>query len=506
MDDDIDEFHFKWQIENFAFAAHRTGQFMTSPGFCADILDETHWVLLLYPRGKSDQEYIDVAVQREFYDNGGDEIPVKCAIELEAVDYTLHQRVVSDTIVFRNNTSHIFRRFIKRKDLFKMKNTLLPSERLIIHCNLQRVPDTLVKDFIAVTKIGLKKSIFEWCIPKWSRIRLPEACDPDVTEAPYVTHVTFPNDVKPLFRLYLCRSRTEDVDLRLDVVELDPNLKTVLKSHITVLDDEKKEVFTVETIHQFNSVESLGSTCYSSSPLFPSSDVPDIATDVLTLQCILVIPTGAYHSNIRSVVLDSDEDEPKTVNTTDDSFKRDIENLFKEGKFCDVKLRAGGIEIPCHKFILFARSPVLNKMIDEIDEIDAELGVDNPTDTELDFDDLDGDTLKQMVQFLYTERIENIKYASALKLLAAAQKFQIWDLKEKCSEYLRASFTFENISVTIAAADLHNDHDLMECAFEYISKYWGEISTTKEWEAFIKEQPNLHRRVCQQLRSRKFNC
>ncbi|GFQ70083.1 hypothetical protein TNCT_244871 [Trichonephila clavata] len=455
MDDDIDEFHFKWQIENFAFAAHRTGQFMTSPGFCADILDETHWVLLLYPRGKSDQEYIDVAVQREFYDNGGDEIPVKCAIELEAVDYTLHQRVVSDTIVFRNNTSHIFRRFIKRKDLFKMKNTLLPSE-------------TTYNPLQSTEGTGHAGQRF---------------------------HSSDQN-----------RSRTEDVDLRLDVVELDPNLKTVLKSHITVLDDEKKEVFTVETIHQFNSVESLGSTCYSSSPLFPSSDVPDIATDVLTLQCILVIPTGAYHSNIRSVVLDSDEDEPKTVNTTDDSFKRDIENLFKEGKFCDVKLRAGGIEIPCHKFILFARSPVLNKMIDEIDEIDAELGVDNPTDTELDFDDLDGDTLKQMVQFLYTERIENIKYASALKLLAAAQKFQIWDLKEKCSEYLRASFTFENISVTIAAADLHNDHDLMECAFEYISKYWGEISTTKEWEAFIKEQPNLHRRVCQQLRSRKFNC
>ncbi|PRD32372.1 UNVERIFIED_CONTAM: mel-26 [Trichonephila clavipes] len=498
MYDDNEDFQFEWRIENFTFAAHRTGQFITSPAFCADILDETQWVLLLYPRGQKNEEYIDIAVKREAYDHGGDEMHIKCAVELEAVDSTHHERVESDTIAFRNNTSHVFLKFIKRSELFNMKDTLLPNDRLTIHCNLRRIQETSVKDLVAVTKIGLKKSVFEWCIPNWSRIQLPATCDPDVIEAPYITHVTFPSDAKPLFRLYLCRNRNEDVDLRLDIVKLDPNLKTVLKSHITVLEDEDKEAFTVETTHQFHSVESLGTTCYSSSPLFPSSDVPSMPNDVLTLQCILAIPTGSYQNTVQPVDLDSTEDEPKTDNSVDDCFKRDLENLLKEGKFCDVKLRAGGTEVPCHKFILFARSPVLNQMIDELDEMREE---DDPVETEIDFDDLDGDTLKQMVQFLYTERIENIAYDSALKLLAAAQKFKVLDLKERCSEYLRAAFSFQNIFATIAAADRHQDNDLMKYALEYISKYWREISTTKEWEAFIKEQPNLHRRVCQLLRS-----
>ncbi|GFY47140.1 hypothetical protein TNIN_7501 [Trichonephila inaurata madagascariensis] len=301
-----------------------------------------------------------------------------------------------------------------------MKDSLLPNDRLTIHCSLRKIQEPLLKDFVAVTKIGLKQSVFEWSIPNWSRIQLPATCDPDVVEAPYITHVTFPSDSKPLFRLYLCRNRNEDVDLRLDVVKLDPNLKTVLKSRITLLEDEDKEAFSVETTHRFDSVESLGATCYSSSALFPSSDVPNMLNDVLTLQCILAIPTGAYKSTIKTVDHDSTEDKPTTDNTVDDCFKRDLENLLKK--------------VP----------RVLNQMIEELDEMREE---GDPAETEIDFDDMDGDTLKRMVQFLYTERIENIEYTSMLKLLAAAQKFKVWDLKERCSEYLRADFPFR-ISLT----------------------------------------------------------
>ena len=77
----------------------------------------------------------------------------------------------------------------------------------------------------------------------------------------------------------------------------------------------------------------------------------------------------------------------------------------------------------CHKVILGARSPVFNAMF-----------VHNMTESQekkIDIEDLDIETVKDMLKYMYAGKIENLNTRSP-RLLEAADKYQLSELKEIC--------------------------------------------------------------------------
>ena len=101
----------------------------------------------------------------------------------------------------------------------------------------------------------------------------------------------------------------------------------------------------------------------------------------------------------------------------------DFNFLLESGTFSDVKIKCGGVELECHKVILGARSPVFHAMF-----------VHNMTESQekkIEIEDLDIETVKDMLKYMYAGKIENLNTRSP-RLLEAADKYQLSELKEIC--------------------------------------------------------------------------
>ncbi|GIX99919.1 protein roadkill [Caerostris extrusa] len=95
----------------------------------------------------------------------------------------------------------------------------------------------------------------------------------------------------------------------------------------------------------------------------------------------------------------------------------------------DVKLKTKTCSFPAHKFILSARSPVFKTMFSS--------DMRESTCDSVDIRDLEDDTVKRMLRFMYTADVVDLGWNSASDLYAAADKYEVLTLKEKCSSYLK---------------------------------------------------------------------
>jgi hypothetical protein len=69
--------------------------------------------------------------------------------------------------------------------------------------------------------------------------------------------------------------------------------------------------------------------------------------------------------------------------------------------------------------------------------------------------DIDGEVMLEMVRFMYTGKVENIK-DHAKDLLYAAEKYELKDLKKECLESLNLNLELDNVPQTLVLADRYN--------------------------------------------------
>ncbi|GFT72550.1 hypothetical protein NPIL_353321 [Nephila pilipes] len=162
------------------------------------------------------------------------------------------------------------------------------------------------------------------------------------------------------------------------------------------------------------------------------------------------------------------------VDDLDECYGGEIENLVMEGESPDVKLKTDNVVISCHKTIVCTRSPVICELLGFLDDDGKDVAA----------IEVDGKTLKQMVDFMYDKQIEIKTYVAALNLLAAGHKYLNLDLKEKISEYLKTVIDLKNIYEIIVAAETYEDENLMRCTLQYISDCREEITNKKSGRTF----------------------
>ncbi|GFY56191.1 hypothetical protein TNIN_412341 [Trichonephila inaurata madagascariensis] len=101
--------------------------------------------------------------------------------------------------------------------------------------------------------------------------------------------------------------------------------------------------------------------------------------------------------------------------------KEDFHCLYDESILTDVKLRTATQTFQAHKNILSARSPVFRAMFMTDMKEKIQESVDLP--------DLEDDTVRRMLLYMYTNALDGLQFKSALKLYAAADKYEITALK-----------------------------------------------------------------------------
>jgi len=121
----------------------------------------------------------------------------------------------------------------------------------------------------------------------------------------------------------------------------------------------------------------------------------------------------------------------------------DFQPLLADPKHSDIVLKCGDTTFHCHKVILAASSVVFDRMLDQNMQ-EAQMG-------EVDIFDVDPDTLKQMLEFIYTEQVEDETYTA--ELLYAADKYELGELVKLCARHFRAEVTPENAADILLLAE-----------------------------------------------------
>ena len=147
----------------------------------------------------------------------------------------------------------------------------------------------------------------------------------------------------------------------------------------------------------------------------------------------------------------------------------------------DLKIICGGKILECHKNVLCCRSDVFDVMFLNDEMIEAQ-------SREVKINDIQADTMETLLYFLYHD--QDAKMING-KLLCAAHKYNILELMEVCTEFLKNNISIENATEVVVSAHLTNQKDLFEIASNFIYENKGKVTKTIAWEEFKKSNPTM---------------
>ncbi|CAI5482514.1 unnamed protein product [Closterium sp. Yama58-4] len=137
---------------------------------------------------------------------------------------------------------------------------------------------------------------------------------------------------------------------------------------------------------------------------------------------------------------------------------------MRDAAFCDVTLRPHeGEALKAHRCILATWSPVFAKMFSS--------GLQEEKKSSVHIQDTDGPTLEKLISFMYSGELPlETATMQEVKLLVAADKYQVLELKEhlclSLCKFLSDDIVFEAFKV----ADMHDAPSVRQACADYILK------------------------------------
>ncbi|XP_065203936.1 speckle-type POZ protein B-like [Planococcus citri] len=162
--------------------------------------------------------------------------------------------------------------------------------------------------------------------------------------------------------------------------------------------------------------------------------------------------------------------------------------------FSDFTLSLRGKDFPVHKVVLASRSNYFDKMF-KSGMVENELN-------RVEITDVTEDVMVEMLKFIYTGKCENVnKLADGL--LAAADKYDLDELKMICVESISKSLSVDNAPNILVLSDLYRVSKLKSKVIDFILAKSTEIMNSATWNNIMPMYPQLLNDVCKAF-SRKF--
>ncbi|GIY26322.1 protein roadkill [Caerostris extrusa] len=417
-----------WIIENFDYSWDLLG-IIESPEFVVYTMEKTKWRLHVLPQPHIGVVYCGLYRVKE--SEGPPNIELEFQFELIAVDGS-------------TQTLPVQKRSFKKGDLRYGQmtriifSTSFPDGKLTVRCTMRKSNGCMeTTACLARTIMGVKRRSFDWKFFYYNLIKTGK-----------LTYQIKPASEDEIdITLHLSLRREESCD-KMNIA-LVPDFKTPMPvtfkyaifdaSEKSLKCKEGKYIFDVVKVRVFQllSIEKEQLEKISST------------NDHLTLQCECAYPTKIIYQQIENIgqsqyshraqehlhpsVTENALSEP--LNTLKDH----LSSLHRESFLSDVKLKTNTSTHPAHKNILGARSPVFKAMfLTEMKEKSGQC---------VEIPDLDEETVRLMLQFMYTADLPDLRWNTACRLYQAADKYEILSeedllflpvVQPECQQRLRA--------------------------------------------------------------------
>uniref|UniRef100_A0A6V7I4A1 BTB domain-containing protein n=1 Tax=Bracon brevicornis TaxID=1563983 RepID=A0A6V7I4A1_9HYME len=194
--------------------------------------------------------------------------------------------------------------------------------------------------------------------------------------------------------------------------------------------------------------------------------------DTLTIGCDLEIQ--------EDIPLNHNDSEIDTIKTTLEAtvekykFLNDLDSLLNND-FDDSYLR-----IICNLQKFYAHKKIQSDHSSVFSARLADEGIMN----DMTINDVTGDILKDVLHYIYSDRIRN--KALALELLSASEKYQLNGLKYMCEIIFIDNLHYDNAVQTLLWADLYNAEELKKGSLEFICKNEKHVCTTDSFQSLLE--------------------
>ncbi|XP_008548708.1 kelch-like protein 7 [Microplitis demolitor] len=166
------------------------------------------------------------------------------------------------------------------------------------------------------------------------------------------------------------------------------------------------------------------------------------------------------------------------------NFLQSLRQFHTSKSFSDVVLIIGNEELPSHKIILSAHSPVLHAMLTTV----MKEGKEN----RIEIKNFTADIIAEMLEYFYSgETAASKDVGAALRLLEVADMYQVQNLKNICEETLRKNINFKTVLCIIDVADDYDLPELRKQSMNFILENSKRVVELEEFKTLFFKKPQL---------------
>ncbi len=150
------------------------------------------------------------------------------------------------------------------------------------------------------------------------------------------------------------------------------------------------------------------------------------------------------------------------------------QNFMDKMCYTDFAIKVEEQTYKCHKFMLAQKSNVFDAMFSHGNFNESQ-------ENEVKIEDLPAETVLEMLRFMYTGKVRCLKKV-AQSLFAAADKYNIRDLKEVCEKSMTDSMSVDNVCSLLLLGHDHASTFLKEKALDFIANNVSAVTRSDGWK------------------------
>ena len=325
-------------------------------------------------------------------------------------------------------------------------------------------------EYWCLTSEDTIKTSFQWTIEKFSE--RPEKVGESLES------LTFSAKEDPKNIWFLCinpkggkEENKEFIGLFLYMKASDEDVKTEFT--LTLIDGNHHLFGKRRSTYKFSKAkENWGFPSFLSRTKLEDPDNNLLPNDCLTIYC--EVTTSGKTKSISGRKIE--------VNRMGRTLSDDITALFENQNNTDIEIEVKGHKFCAHKLILIARSPVFAAMFEH--------HMKESIQNRVIINDIEKEVFNNVLRFIYTDKVVKGDVESNKKLLSAADKYNLVELKSICEEFLISQLSAETVSEVLILSDTHSAENLKTYAIDFIQRNESKVMKTKGWKNVI-DRPDL---------------